>query len=250
MQYSEGTTGYAVLRGHHWVCSAQSGPLGIQCSQCSGGTTGYAVLNGDHWVCSAQGGPLGMQCSGGTTGYAVLRGDTTGYAVLRGDHWVYAVRGHHWVCSTQRAPLGMQYSEDTTGYAVLRVDLWVFSARSAQGGPLGICSAQGGPLGIWRDLCMKCSEGMQGLYACRGYVHCHSTMAWESIIDTYFGSLSAIATLIAAKSITAFCLHRQYRTACTSLTHAEGIQQAQMSLSISYVHQNTQWCHCIPACVL
>ena len=219
MQYSEGTTGYAVLRGHHWVCSAQSGPLGIQCSQCSGGTTGYAVLNGDHWVCSAQGGPLGMQCSGGTTGYAVLRGDTTGYAVLRGDHWVYAVRGHHWVCSTQ-------------------------------GGPLGICIAQGGPLGIWGDLCMKCSEGMQGLYACSGYVHCHSTMAWESIIDTYFGSLSAIATLIAAKSITAFCLHRQYRTACTSLTHAEGIQQAQMSLSISYVHQNTQWCHCIPACVL
>ena len=171
MQYSEGTTGYAVLRGHHWVCSAQSGPLGIQCSQCSGGTTGYAVL--------------------------------------RGDHWVYAVRGHHWVCSTQ-------------------------------GGPLGICSAQGGPLGIWGDLCMKCSEGMQGLYACRGYVHCHSTMAWESIIDTYFGSLSARATLIAAKSITAFCLHRQYRTACTSLTHAEGIQQAQMSLSISYIHQNTQ----------
>ena len=231
MQYSEGTTGYAVLRGHHWVCSAQSGPLGIQCSQCSGGTTGYAVLRGDHWVCSAQGGPLGMQCSGGTTGYAVLRGD-------------------HWVCSAQRTPLGMQFSGGTTGYNyAVRGHHWVCST---QGGPLGICSAQGGPLGIWGDLCMKCSEGMQGLYACRGYVHCHSTMAWESIIDTYFGSLSARATLIAAKSITAFCLHRQYRTACTSLTqcHAEGIQQAQMSLSISYIHQNTQWCHCIPACVL
>ena len=207
------TTGYAVLRGHHWVCSTQRTPLGMQCSEWTSGYSVLAVLRGDHWVCSArsaQGGPLGMQCSEDTTGYAVLRGD-------------------HWVCSTQGGPLGI---------------------CSAQGGPLGICSAQGGPLSIWGDLCMKCSEGMQGLYACRGYVHCHSTMAWESIIDTYFGSLSARATLIAAKSITAFCLHRQYRTACTSLTHAEGIQQAQMSLSISYVHQNTQWCHCIPACVL
>ena len=215
--------------GDHWVCSTQRAPLGMQYSE---DTTGYAVLRVDLWVfsaCSAQGGPLGMQCSGGTTGYAVLRGD-------------------HWVCSAQRTPLGMQFSGGTTGYNyAVRGHHWVCST---QGGPLGICSAQGGPLGIWGDLCMKCSEGMQGLYACRGYVHCHSTMAWESIIDTYFGSLSARATLIAAKSITAFCLHRQYRTACTSLTHAEGIQQAQMSLSISYIHQNTQWCHCIPACVL
>ena len=207
------TTGYAVLRGHHWVCSTQRTPLGMQCSEW---TSGYSVL-------------MGMQCSG----------DTTGYAVLRGDHWVcsaqgYAVlRGHHWVCSSQGGPLGIcSQKECTTGYAVLRGDHWVYAVLRGDH-----C------MGIWGDLCMKCSEGMQGLYACRGYVHCHSTMAWESIIDTYFGSLSAIATLIAAKSITAFCLHRQYRTACTSLTHTEGIQQAQMlSLSISYVHQYTQWC--------
>ena len=168
------TTGYAVLRGHHWVCSTQRTPLGMQCSEWTSGYSVLAVLRGDHWVCSAQGGPLGMQCSGGTTGYAVLRGD-------------------HWVCSAQRTPLGMQFSGGTTGYNyAVRGHHWVCST---QGGPLGICSAQGGPLGIWGDLCMKCSEGMQGLYACRGYVHCHSTMAWESIIDTYFGSLSAIEPL-------------------------------------------------------
>ena len=83
MQYSEDTTGYAVLRVDLWVFSARSaqgGPLGMQCS---GGTTGYAVLRGDHCVCSAQGGPLGMQFSGGTTGYMQSEG-TTGYAVLRG----------------------------------------------------------------------------------------------------------------------------------------------------------------------
>ena len=78
MQYSEDTTGYAVLRGDHWVCSAQGGPLGMQCSE---DTTGYAVLRGDHWVYAVRGHrALGMQYSGGTTGY--MGGPV--YEVLRG----------------------------------------------------------------------------------------------------------------------------------------------------------------------
>ena len=78
MQCSGGTTGYAVLRGHHWVCSAQRTPLGMQFS---GVTTGYMQSEGTTGYAVYSGGTTGyMQCSGGTTGY--MGGPV--YEVLRG----------------------------------------------------------------------------------------------------------------------------------------------------------------------